>query len=136
MPPEDPVHGMNKTVTPQYSPVTVGNHIVIHIENGTFPTDCIIGFYIQMRKLLAAVYKAILITGKNMLINEYQYLNRYQISVAYVPTFTNTYKYVEFEVDFSKEIRPQANKLQEGLVKVLENASQLDDSPFTDIWFR
>ena len=136
MPPRDPVHGMNKTVTPQYSPVTVGNHIIIHVENGTFPTDCIIGFYIQMRKLLAGIYKAILITGKNMLINEFKYLPQYQISVAYVPMFTNTYKYVEFEVDLTKEITPQANKLQDGLVQILESASQLDDSPFTDIWFR
>ena len=136
MSPKIPALGIEETIIPQYSPITVGNHIVVHVANGTFPTNCIIGFYIQMRKLLAGIYKAILITGKNMLINEFKYLYKYQISVVYVPMFTNTYKYVEFEVDLTKEITPQANKLQDDLVQILESASQLDDSPFTDIWFR
>ena len=44
-------------------------------------------------------------SGKDILINEFQYVTKYKLSVSYVPVFTNKYTYVEFEVDFKEILR-------------------------------
>ena len=89
-----------------------------------------------MRSFLAGIYKAILVSGKDILINEFQYVTKYKLSVSYVPVFTNKYTYVEFEVDFKGNIKKQADRLLKDLGYIFEYARQLDDSPFTKIWFR
>ena len=53
-----------------------------------------------------------------------------------VPVFTNKYIYTEFEVDFKGNIKKQADRLLKDLGYIFEYARQLDDSPFTKIWFR
>ena len=131
MPPQDIINSENRDVDPEYA----------YVNNQTLPLSEdipieVFAFYIQMRSFLAGIYKAILVSGKDILINEFQYVTKYKLSVSYVPVFTNKYTYVEFEVDFKGNIKKQADRLLKDLGYIFEYARQLDDSPFTKIWFR
>ena len=131
MPPQDIINNENRDVDPEYA----------YVNNQTLPLSEdipieVFAFYIQMRSFLAGIYKAILVSGKDILINEFQYVTKYKLSVSYVPVFTNKYTYVEFEVDFKGNIKKQADRLLKDLGYIFEYARQLDDSPFTKIWFR
>ena len=131
MPPQDIINNVKRDVDPEYA--YVNNQARPLSED--IPIE-VVAFYIQMRSFLAGIYKAILVSGKDILINEFQYVTKYQLSVSYVPVFTNKYTYVEFEVDFKGDIKKQADKLLKDLGCIFEHARQLDDSPFTKIWFR
>ena len=131
MPPQDIINNEKRDVDPEYA----------YVNNQTLPLSEdipieVFAFYIQMRSFLAGIYKAILVSGKDILINEFQYVTKYKLSVSYVPVFTNKYTYVEFEVDFKGNIKKQADRLLKDLGYIFEYARQLDDSPFTKIWFR
>ena len=130
MPPQDIINNEKRDVDPEY----------VYVNNQTLPLSEdipieVFAFYIQMRSFLAGIYKAILVSGKDILINEFQYVTKYKLSVSYVPVFTNKYTYVEFEVDFKENIKEQADRLLKDLGYIFEYARQLDDSPFTKIWF-
>ena len=95
----------------------------------------VLSFYVQIRRVIVGLYKAILITGKDILINEYKNRNTYKICVQFIPVFTNHYHYVEFEVNFTRQIKQQFDRLVQDLKYIFEVTRQLDDSPFAEIWF-
>ena len=130
MPPQDIISNVKEDVDPEYAYV---NNQTLPLNEG-IPIE-VFAFYIQIRSFLAGIYKAILVSGKDILINEFKYVTKYKLSVSYVPVFTNKYTYVEFEVDFKGNIKKQADKLLKDLGYIFEYARQLDDSPFTKIWF-
>ena len=130
MPPQGITNNEKRDVDPEYA----------YVNNQTLPLSEdipieVFAFYIQMRSFLAGIYKAILVSGKDILINEFQYVTKYKLCVSYVPVFTNKYTYVEFEVDFKGNIKKQADRLLKDLGYIFEYARQLDDLPFTEIWF-
>ena len=91
MPPQDIINNEKRDVDPEYA----------YVNNQTLPLSEdipieVFAFYIQMRSFLAGIYKTILVSGKDILINEFQYVTKYKLSVSYVPVFTNKYTYVEF----------------------------------------
>ena len=131
MPLQDIINNVKRDVDPEYA--YVNNQAIPLSED--IPIE-VFAFYIQMRSFLAGIYKAILVSGKDILINEFQYITKYNLSVSYVPVFTNKYTYVEFEVDFKGNIKKQSDRLLKDLGYIFEYARQLDDSPFTKIWFR
>ena len=131
MPLQDIINNVKRDVDPEYA--YVNNQALPLSED--IPIE-VFAFYIQMRSFLAGIYKAILVSGKDILINEFQYVTKYKLSVSYVPVFTNKYTYVEFEVDFKGNIKKQADRLLKDLGYIFEYARQLDDSTFTKIWFR
>ena len=130
MPPQDIINNEKRDVDPEY--VYVNNQALPLSED--IPLE-VFAFYIQIRRFLAGIYKAILMSGKDILINEFKYVTKYRLSVSYVPVFTNQYTYVEFEVDFKGDIKKQADRLLKDLGYIFKYARQLDDSPFTKIWF-
>ena len=127
MPPQDIILNVRRNVDPEYA----------YIDNQSLPIHHnipieVLTFYVQMKRFLAGIYKAILITGNDILINEFQYVTRYKLSVSFVQIFTNKHTYVDFEIDFQENMKKQTDRL----IKDLRYARQLDDSPFSDIWFR
>ena len=131
MPPQNIIYNVKRDVDPEYAYVdnqTLPLHEDIPIEVFTF--------YVQMKRFLAGIYRAILITGKDILINEFQYVTIFKLSVRYVPVFTNKHTYIDFEIDFKENIKKQADRLLKDLRYIFEYARQLDNSPFSEIWFR
>ena len=65
----------------------------------------VLSFYVQIRRVITGLYKAILITGKDMLINEHKYTNLYRLYVQFILALTNQYQYVEFEIKFDQDVK-------------------------------
>ena len=107
-------------MTPEYT--YVDNQTTLQLqENADIPVE-VLTFYVQIRRFIAGLYKAILITGKDILINEYQYATRYKLSVSFVPVFTNTHTYIDFELDLKGNIKKQFDRLIKDLKYIFEYA--------------
>ena len=132
MPPQGVIASVDRDVIPSFA--YVENQVATHLNGDPLPPE-VLSFYIQIRRVIVGLYKAILITGKDILMNEFKNRNSYRICVQFIPVFTNQYIYVEFEVKFEKCIKKQFDKLVQHLKYIFEVTRQLDDSPFADIWF-
>ena len=133
MPPQGVITAVNKDVKPNFA--YIDNQAFQYITGDPIPPPEVLSFYVQMRRVIVGLYKAILLTGKDILINEFKNKNNYKICVQFIPVFTNQYQYVEFEVKFSGCIKEQFDKLVSHLKYIFEVTRQLDDSPFAEVWF-
>lgn len=128
----------DKNVTPKYSHVhnnpqlqvvpglQMESHILVNMYN----------FYSQHHMLMKEFYTELLLTGKDILINEYKYASNYRLVVMFVPKFSDKYVYKEITVSFKENVKPQFDKMVKGLIKIFRSARQLDDSPFSQINFK
>ena len=133
MPPQGVITSVNRNVSPNFA--FIDSQVFSYIIGDPVPPPEVLSFYIQIRRVVVGLYKAILITGKDILINEYKNKNSYKICVQFIPVFTNQYQYVEFEVNFASHIKEQFDRLVHHLKYIFEVTRQLDDSPFAEIWF-
>ena len=108
MSPQSVIESVNRNVSPTFA--YVENQVTIHLAEEPLPPE-VLSFYIQIRRVTVGLYKAILITGKDILVNEFKNRDSYRICVQFVPVFTNQYVYVEFAVRFEKCIKEQFDKL-------------------------
>ena len=102
MPPQNIITNVQRNITPQFT--YVNNQIAVQLPNDPITQLEVLSFYVQIRRVITGLYKAILITGKDMLINEYKYTNLYRLYVQFIPALTNQYQYVEFEVKFRHRV--------------------------------
>ena len=133
MPPQSIITNVQRNITPHLT--YVHNQITVQLPNNPIPQLEVLSFYIQIRKVITALYKAILITGKDMLINEYKYANLYRLYIQFIPALTNQYQCIEYEIKFDQNVKKQFDRLVTDLKHVFDVTRQLDDSPFTEIWF-
>ena len=86
MPPQSIIINVQRNIIPHFT--YVHNQIVVQLPNNPIPQLEVLSFYVQIRKVITGLYKAILITGKDMLINEYKYTNLYRLYVNFIPALT------------------------------------------------
>ena len=127
-----------KNVTPKYTHVQnnpqlqfvpglqMESHVLINMYD----------FYSQHYKLMREFYTELLLTGKDILINEYKYASNYRLVIIFVPKFSENYIYKEIVIFFKEDVKPQFDKMVRGLIRIFRSARQLDDSPFSQITFR
>ena len=132
MPPQSIITNVQRNITPHFT--YVHNQIAVQLPNEPIPQLEVLSFYVQIRRVITGLYKAILITGKDMLINEYKYTNLYRLYVQFIPALTKQYQYVEYEIKFDQNIKKQFDKLVTDLKYIFDVTRQLDDSPFAEIW--
>ena len=133
MPPQSIITNVQRNITSHLT--YVYNQITVQLPNNPIPQLEVLSFYIQIRKVITALYKAILITGKDMLINEYKYANLYRLYIQFIPALTNQYQCIEYEIKFDRNVKKQFDRLVTDLKHVFDVTRQLDDFPFTEIWF-
>ena len=132
MPPQSIITNVQRNITPQFT--YAHNQIVVQLPNDPIPQLEVLLFYVQIRRVITELYKAILITGKDMLINEYKYTNLYRLYVQFIPALTNQYQYVEYVIKFDQDVKKQFDRLVTDLKYIFDVTRQLDDSPFAKIW--
>ena len=132
MPPQSKITNVQRNITPQFT--YAHNQIAVQLPSDPIPQLEVLSFYVQIRRVITGLYKAILITGKDMLINEYKYTNLYRLYVQFIPALTNQYQYVKYEIKFDQDVKKQFDRLVTDLKYIFDVTRQLDDSPFAEIW--
>ena len=103
MPPQSIITNVQRNINPHFT--YVHNQIAVQLPNNPIPQLEVLSFYVQIRKVITGLYKAILITGKDMLINEYKYTNLYRLYVQFIPALTNQYQCIEYEIKFDQNVK-------------------------------
>ena len=92
-------------------------------------------FYAAVEKVIKQLHNILLITNKQMYINEYKYLGKYRLIIMYKHISTNKIHEYDHTIIIGEKVMSSFSNLKRNIDRILECTVQENDSPFATLLY-